>query len=102
MVVSLRLRSAATGRRTARGSVRRSARLCATTTRGRGELPGADEAAAAVGPQAQAEAVEPLPVGRVAPEAGPQVARAVPGVGPAHAAGVLDRQGGRVELLPPV
>src|SRR5215210_229377 len=49
--------------------------------RGRGELPGADEAAAEVGPQAQAEAGEPLPVGRVAPEAGPQVARAVPGVG---------------------
>lgn len=69
---------------------------------GRGEHPGADEAAAQVGPEPQAEPVEPLAVGRVAPEAGMHAVRAVPGVGPAHAAGVLDRQGGRVDLLPAV
>ena len=40
-----------------------------------------------------------LIVGGVAPEAGVQALRAVPGVGPAHAAGVLDRQGGRVGIV---
>jgi hypothetical protein len=48
------------------------------------------------------EAVEPLGVRRVAAEAGAQPVRPVPAAGAAHAAGVLDRQRGRVGLLPGV
>lgn len=68
----------------------------------RDQRPGAHEAAAQVGAHAQAEAVEPLPVGGVAAEPGAQPARPAPAVRAAHAAGVFDGQGGRIHLLPPV
>jgi hypothetical protein len=66
------------------------------------DAPGPHQPRAQVGPQRQTEAREPLAVGRVAPEAGVQVARPMPVVWPPHPAGVLDRQGRGVHLLPGV
>jgi uncharacterized protein len=69
---------------------------------GRDHAPSAGQAPAEVHPQAQAEALEPRAVRGIEAEAGVQARGPVPGVGPAHAPGMLDRQRRRVDLLPAV
>ena len=67
---------------------------------GRHQRPGADDAAAQVGADGQAEAVEPFGVRAVAAEPGGQVvAWAGPLVRAADPGGVLDRERGGVDLL---
>ena len=63
------------------------------------DAPGPHDAAAQVGPDRQAEPVEPLGVRGVAAESGMQAARAGPAVRAADPGGVLYGQGAGIDLL---